>query len=111
MADLNSIQNCRQASVNITASGDNLVLSNATGPVTIYGLTIVASNAVSVALKNGTTTMMFGPIGLVTAGSIDLAPTFERFTVGAGTGTAGGFYINLSGAVQVGGTVYFKYGK
>jgi hypothetical protein len=111
MADLNVVQNCRQAAVSISASGDNLMLQNATGPVTIYGLTIVAAGAVTVTLKNGTSTLLTGPISLVTDGSIDFAPTFERYVCGAGSGTAGGFYINLSAAVQVSGTVYFKFGK
>jgi hypothetical protein len=111
MADLNTIQNCRQAAVNISASGDNLVLSNAIGPITIYGLTIVVAGAVTVTLKNGTATALTGPIPLVADGSIDFAPTFERYICGAGTGTAGGFYINLSSAVQASGTIYFKYGK
>ena len=111
MADLNTIQNCRQAPVSIATSGDNLVLQNATGPVTIYGLTIVAGAAVSVTLKNGTATALTGPMPLVADGSIDFAPTFERYVCGAGSGTAGGFYITLSDAVQVSGTVYYKLGK
>lgn len=111
MAELNFVQNCRQAPVNISAAGDNLVLSNAQGPLTIYGLTIVAGGAVNLILKNGTATAMTGPMPLVTDGSIDFIPTFERYTVGSGTGTAGGFYINLSAAVQVSGTVYYKLGK
>lgn len=111
MPELNTIQNCRQAPVNISASGDNLVVSNATGPVTIYGLTIVASAAVTVTLKNSTATALTGPIPLVIDGSIDFAPTFERYICGAGSGTSGGFYINLSAAVQVSGTAYFKLGK
>lgn len=111
MPELNVVQNCRQAPVSINASGDNLVLQNATGPVTIYGLTIVAGGAVSVTLKNGTSTVLTGAMPLVADGSIDFAPTFERYVCGAGSGTAGGFYINLSGTVQVSGTVYFKLGK
>jgi hypothetical protein len=111
MADLNTIQNCRQAPVNISAAGDNLVLSNALGPVTIYGLTIVAGGAVSLTLKNGTGTALTGPMPLVLDGSIDFTPTFERYVVGAGTGATGGFYINLSVSAQVSGTVYYKLGK
>jgi len=111
MPDLNTIQNCRQAAVNISASGDNLVVSNALGPVQIYGLTVVAGAAVVVTLKNGTGQALTGPMSLVNGGSIDFAPTFERYVVGQGSGAGGGFYINLSSAVQLSGTVYFKYGK
>jgi hypothetical protein len=111
MADLNAIQNCRQAAVNIAASGDNLVLSNAVGPVIVYGLTVVAGGAVNITLKNGTSHALTGAIPLVNGGSIDFTPTFERYTVGTGTGANGGFYINLSGAVQLSGTIYYKLGK
>jgi hypothetical protein len=111
MADLNTVQNCRQAAVNIFSSGDNLVLQNAKGPVTVYGLTIVAAAAVTVMLKNGTATNLTGPMPLVADGSIDFAPTFERYVCGAGSGANGGFYINMTGAVQVSGTIYFKYGR
>jgi hypothetical protein len=98
MADLNAIQNCRQAAVNIAASGDNLV-------------TVVAGGAVNITLKNGTSHALTGAIPLVNGGSIDFTPTFERYTVGTGTGANGGFYINLSGAVQLSGTIYYKLGK
>lgn len=111
MPDLNTIQNCRQAPVNISASGDNLVLSNALGPIQIYGLTVVAGGAVNVTLKNGQANVMTGAMPLVNGGSIDFSPTFERYVVGQGTGANGGFYINLSAAVPLTGTVYFKYGK
>jgi hypothetical protein len=110
MADLNTVQNCRQAPVGISGQGDNLVLQNATGPITIYGLTIVAATAVAVTLKSGQT-LLTGPMPLVADGSIDFAPTFERFVCGAGLGTNGGFFINLSSATQVSGVVYFKYGR
>jgi len=111
MPELNTIQNCRQAAVNISASGDNLIVSNASSPILIYGLTIVAGGAVNITLKNGTGTSLTGPIPLVNGGSIDFAPTFERYVAGQGSGANGGFYINLSSAVQVSGTIYFRFGK
>ena len=111
MADFNTVQNCRQAKVDISASGDNLLLSNALGPVIVYGLTVVAGGAVNITLKNGTAHALTGAIPLVNGGSIDFAPTFERYTVGTGTGANGGFYINLSTGVQLSGTIYYKLGK
>ncbi len=112
MPDLNTIQNCRFASINASSIGDNLVLSNPLGPIFIMGIVLVSSAAANVIMKAGTANkVLFGPIPLVQGGSYSAEPTFERWVVGAGTGTVGGFYINIDAATVVTGSIWYKLGK
>lgn len=105
--------------VSIASSGDNTVIAAPANlpdgtkrTLRIYGLTLVATGAVTVTIKDGANNAQSGAMSLITGtpyilpmGS-GLAPTPYHITQ---AGDA--FVINLGGAVQVSGTVWFDVGQ
>jgi hypothetical protein len=98
----------KDVSVNISSSGDNTIVSGSTiGRNLIHALSLVAASAVTVTIKLGSRTV--GTFALSAGGSINLSNLASQ-EGGAFyeclTGEA--FIINLSGAVNVTGTVKYS---
>jgi len=97
--------------INATTSGDNLIISSNSTPIIILGLFLVTDTQMYVRYKNGTNNPVSGPIFLFQGGSHNLnQQDVPYFVCGAGSGTSGGFYINLSTSGIVGGTLYYTLG-
>ena len=96
--------------VNITAAGDNIVLSVPNNPINIYGLYLVSDTQQYITYKNGATPLS-GGLFFTVGGSSNLAPDgFVKYVCGAGTPPNGGFVINLSVGGHVAGTLYYTLG-
>lgn len=106
MAERQSLQ---VADINISSSGDNTIINATTsGPIKVYKMWIVSGGAVNLIFKHGSTGFNAGAIPLIANGSsmffaYDSQPYFAGDVNEA-------FKINLSGAVQVSGQVYYTVG-
>src|ERR1017187_311824 len=92
--------------INISASGDNVVIPGVAGSTyNIYGVYLLSASGVSVTVKNGAS-VKTGPLPLTAAAPFSMPLNIEvpYLTVDSGNG----FILNLSGAVQVSGIVYFQ---
>lgn len=96
----------QSAPINISASGDQGVISAVNGSsYKIYGLFLVAAGSVSATIKNGST-VLTGPIPLQTSAQFSFPLNVEVPYLSVDSGNA--LVINLSGAVQVSGIVYYQ---
>jgi hypothetical protein len=94
--------------INISSSGNNTVIPALTGAgFKIWKMWLVANGAVTVTYQDGASTAISGPVALVSGGSQSFS--YEG-TAHFNTSIGNAFVINLSGAVQVSGTVYYTRG-
>jgi hypothetical protein len=94
------------AAINAAGVGDNtLVAAVALQTVRVFRLFLVAAAAVVIKFKDGAGTDLTGPISLGAGGGIvldfDGEPWFK-------TSAGNAFILNLSGAVQVSGRIYYQ---
>lgn len=90
------------ASVTFNSSGDNIVVTRATGTIKVYGLVLGCASALTtLTMKNGAGTTL-GPISNVSSIFLPISRT-PYYT----TTSTNNFIINLSSGVQCGGTVYY----
>lgn len=97
----------QEADINLSASGDNtLIAALANAPIKIYQIFIVANAAVNITFKDGAATNFNAfAIPLTAQGS---SLTRDYTSIPHWVTTAGNaFIVNLSGAVQITGRVYF----
>jgi hypothetical protein len=95
--------------VNISSSGDNIVVSGANGKVTrVYKLFIVATSSVTLTFKDGASNSLSGPIALAANESLTLS--FDNASPWFQTTAGNNFIINLGSGVQVSGVAYFQQG-
>ena len=93
------------ASLNISSSGDNTVVSAQSGQtVRLHKLLLVAVGAVNVKFKDGAGTDLTPALPLQAGGSIVLDFDGEPWFV---TSSGNALIINLSAAVQVSGRLYY----
>ena len=91
------------AAFTASSSGDNTVVTRVTGTIKIYGLEFACASAqVSFTFKNGAGTTVGGTYYNVAAYS--RVPTSEPMFTTTGTNN---FIVNMAGAVNCGGTVYY----
>jgi hypothetical protein len=94
--------------INIASSGNNTVIPVLNGAgFKIWKMWLVANGAVTITYQDGSSTSLSGPVALVSGGSQSF--TYDgtaHFTTSIGNA----FVINLSGSVQVSGTVYYTRG-
>jgi hypothetical protein len=97
----------KQADINIASSGDNTVITpNADQRVIIWKMWIVGNGAVNLTFKDGSTALNGSAIHLTADGSSMTFPfDGEPYWFTSTAGNA--FKINLSGAVQVNGRIYY----
>ena len=96
--------------VNVTSSGDNVVLISANNPINIYGLYLVSDTQQYITYKNGSTALS-GGLFFTIGGSSNLMPDgFVKYVCGSGAPPNGGFVINLSVGGRVAGTLYYTLG-
>lgn len=93
-----------QASISAASSGDNtLVSATAAQTARIFRIVLVASGAVSIKFKTGSTDLT-GAMSLVSGGAIVLDMQSDPWFV---TGTNEAFIANLSAAVQISGSIWY----
>lgn len=93
------------APINIAASGDNTVIALAAGKqIIIHQLLLVAAGAVSIKMKDGASTDLTPAMSLLASTPLWLDAGEPWFVTTAGNA----FIINLSGAVQVSGRIYYS---
>lgn len=99
----------QSASINVATAADQTIVGAVAGQaIQIVGLVLVAAGAVTVTPKDGSTALT-GAISLVAGQPFILVP--ERAVIPWFTTTAGqAFVLNLGGAVQVSGRVYYRTG-
>jgi hypothetical protein len=97
-----------EASINISASGDNLVVAAVGGQtVRVHRLFLVCNAAVNIQFYDGTSgggTALTGVMNFLANGGLVLDFSGEPWFK---TSTGNGFNINLSGAQQVSGRIYY----
>lgn len=92
--------------INIASSGDNTVIAATTGKKTVvYKIWFVVNGAVNIKFKDGSTDLNAGAIHLTADGSSLTLPFDGKPHFGTTSGSA--FKMNLSGAVQVSGQIYY----
>lgn len=90
------------AAVSIASSGDNTVVTRTTGTIKVYGLILSCASALTtMTAKNGAGTTL-GAMSNVSSLFLPISTT-PYYT----TTSTNNFVINLSSAVQCGGTVYY----
>jgi len=98
--------NLSSASINVSASGDNTLITGVGGQtIRVFQLFFVVNGSVNVKFKDGAATDLTGVMNMVSNGSFVLDLSNEPWFV---TSTANAFVLNLSGAVQVSGRIYYK---
>ena len=98
----------RTADINISASGDNTIVSAPTaGFIAIDFITFLPTSAVSVQIKNGTTSIG-GPLPLDAKQPVTLENTIKNLNGIITCSTGNAFILNLGSAVQVGGFVRYR---
>ncbi|NOY41184.1 MAG: hypothetical protein GXP26_05025 [Planctomycetes bacterium] len=94
----------RFAKIDASTSGDNTLVAAVSGKqLRLLGLVLVASGAVSVQLKSGSTEIS-GPMALATNGILEGHAGWGLMETVAGEALV----LNLSGAVAVGGWLTFQ---
>ena len=96
--------NMTEAKLDFASSGDNTIVSATSGQTTrVYRIFFTVADDVDVVIKDGTTALT-GAITMFAGGSFVL--DFQKepwFTTSANSA----FVINLSGAIQASGRIYF----
>ena len=96
----------RQAAITATASGDTTVVTGVTDEkVRVYGITLVCSAAVNVALKSGASTIKIAAMGFPANGGMSVN-TFPGIFME--TDASGNLVINLSATANVYGSVTYE---
>lgn len=97
----------QQADINISASGDNIVIAAVPGrQIIIYKMWLVSNAAVNVTFKNGASTNFNGfAVPLTGQGSSMFFPFDGKSYWETTSGNA--FIINNSGAVQITGRIHY----
>ena len=94
-----------RAAINISASGDNTIVSGVGGQtVRVFKIFFVCSAAVNVTIKDGASTSLTGAMAFSANGALTLDFDSEAWFI---TSSSNAFIINLSGAQQVSGAVYY----
>ena len=94
------------ADVNIASSGDNTVIASQSGKcLEVYKFWVVSEGAVNLKFKDGATALNATAVHLTADGSSMFFPVDGKSYWGTSQGNA--FIINLSGAVQVSGRIYY----
>ena len=94
-----------EAALNFASSGDNTIVSASSGKIVrIFRIFFVVAGDVNVKMKDGAGTDLTAAMTMKTGGSFVLDyDSFPWFSTVAGNA----FLINLSGAVQVSGRIYY----
>lgn len=103
---MSEIQNMKSADINFAASGDNTLIAAVTAStVRVWQIFLVANAAVNVIFKHGATAFNAFAVPLTAQGAaIVLDYSGQAWFEGL---PAEAFVVNLSGAVQVTGRVYY----
>ena len=98
-----------QASINISTSGDNTVITGVSGQVIkVYKLFLVVNAAVNLIFKNGASTNLTGTMNMLANGSVTLDNNHVNDPPWFVMSSGNGFVINLSSGQQVSGRVYYN---
>ena len=96
----------QSAPINVSASGDQTLIAGVNGSAyAVYGMILVAAGSVSVTIKNGSTALT-GPIPLAASSQFSFPLNVDTSYASVTPGNA--LVINLSGATQVSGIVYYQ---
>lgn len=106
---MSQVDNMKVGDINFAASGDNTLIALSAGNmIRVYQLLLVSTAAVNVIFKHFTTTFNAFAIPLTAAGSAIVLDHTGQPWFATLPGEA--FIVNLSGAVQVTGQVYYTIG-
>lgn len=98
---------CTEVAIDTTASGDNTIVAGSAGKtIRIYSIILFANSANNLTLKDGASTKLMGVMNFTSNMGWDHDADDEGhrpFTLSAGNA----FVINLSGATQVSGRVWY----
>jgi hypothetical protein len=94
------------SAVNASASGNNTLIAGSTGTVIrVWRLVLAPAATVLIQLLDGST-VLFGPMTLVTSG-LQLPFDSQPYVT---TSPGNNLVLNLGGATQTGGAIYFTQG-
>ncbi len=105
-SQLNFPNNLSQARINITASGDSTLIAGAAGKqVRVYRMKLTVASASNILIKDGSTTVLDGPLTFAANGAMVLDFTNINMPPWYITSTGNDLVINNSSGVQLGGNV------
>lgn len=94
-----------RAAVSFAASGDNTVVAaTASQTIRVMRMLLIPNGLVGVTMKDGAGTSLSGAMQLATSAPLQFPLDAEPWFI---TTAGNAFIINLSGAVQVSGVVYY----
>lgn len=89
------------AAINCSSSGDNTLVTRSVGTIKVYGMFLTLATPTTATLKNGAGSSLTGAMTLSTLFlPIQSEPYFT-------TTSTNNFVINLGGAIQCSGTIYY----
>jgi hypothetical protein len=103
--DIPTTSDLTEASINISSSGDNTIVAlSGSTTIRIYAIYFTCAAAVNITFKDSTPTSLTGAMTFGAGGGMVLDPVGRPWFT---TAAAKGFIMNLSGAFQVSGRVYY----
>jgi hypothetical protein len=96
------------AAVNVNTSGDNTLVTGISGTVIrLYRLLLVPSAALTITIKDGSSTVLLGPMAIGANQILKLSFDSQPWAV---TSMGNNLIINLSAGTQTGGASFYTQG-